>query len=125
MSEFMISTFNYFNESLTEIWKNVFGMSLNIIVKNFAQFPEIKRNSEHCNAFEMHHALESVIFFENCNEVRSRRDQEWLPQMSVTIIRLVSGQRKTYSLFDNGITSSNKQKQKFDLRVDFQQNFPQ
>ena len=44
--------------------------------------------------------------------------------MSVTIIRLVSGQRKTYSLFDNGITSSNKQKQKFDLRVDFQQNFP-
>ena len=62
MSEFMISTFNYFNESLTEILKNVFGMSLNIIVKNFAQFPEIKRNSEHCNAFEMHHALESVIF---------------------------------------------------------------
>ena len=74
--EFMISTFTHFNESLTEILKNVFGMSLNIIVKNFAQFPEIKRNSEHCNAFEMHHALESVIFFENCNEVRSRRDQE-------------------------------------------------
>ena len=121
----MISTFTHFNESLTEILKNVFGMSLNIIVKNFAQFPEIKRNSEHCNALEMHHALESVIFFENCNEVRSRRDQEWLPQMSVTVIRLVSGQRKIYSLFDNGITSSNKQKQKFDLRVDFQQNFPQ
>ena len=63
--EFMISTFTHFNESLTEIWKNVFGMSLNIIVQNFAQllehgdFPEIKRNSEHCNAFEMHHALES------------------------------------------------------------------
>ena len=41
--------------------------------------------------------------------------------MSVTVIRLVSGQRKIYSLFDNGITSSNKH---FDLRVDFQQNFP-